>query len=607
MMRQGMTTMRRAILIIVGLALFCFFTNASLGQQPLDTKSSDQLSGSITGRVVTQAGDPLNGGDASVSLVGGVSGHSAAVDESGNFKVDGLQPGLYRVFVYIPGYISEPANFGNDLPRYYHVGDSVTLTMIKGGVITGTVTTATNEPVITANVRAFRVRDGSGKALSTIVSMRERLTDDRGVYRIYGLPPGSYILSAGGPPRFAGGILLSAYDIDVPTYATSSTRETALEVSVRSGEEITADIQYRGEPGHSISGTLAGLAQLPGQSPIGGTVSLTDIRDRSTIMNAAVSPYNNYGFAFYGVPDGDYELLGSQRLPGGDTLRSEALRVKIRGADVTGTKLAVAPLAVIAGRLVFENDPKTGCAKRRATAAQETIVFARRFEPSTKSAATTSSKTPQPPVAPLLFENYLAESVPDVSGNFYLRNLEAGSYRIDPRVPAPGWYLRSIAVGPRQTTTRSSTSNVARDGIMVKSGEQLSGLTVTITEGAASVRGKVSVSEGQSLPSSLRVYLLPAEREDSENVLRFFETRAETDGSFALGNIAPGRYWLISQVTDESDPKKVKLVRQDSVFRAQLLKEAQTVRNEVSLQPCQRMTDYDLRFSPASVEIKPIP
>src|SRR5207253_270877 len=151
-----------------------------------------------------------------------------------------------------------------------------TVTLIKGGVITGTVTTAQNGPAVAVSVRAFRVRDQDGKSLTTTNQFGERLTDDRGIYRIYGLPPGSYVVAAGGPQRF--GVAPSAYENDTPTYAPASTRDTASEIIVRSGEEATVDIQYRGEPGHSISGVLAGLAQSQTQVSIGGSVSLIDVR-----------------------------------------------------------------------------------------------------------------------------------------------------------------------------------------------------------------------------------------------------------------------------------------------------------------------------------------
>ncbi len=596
MILRGKPTFWRVMYRVIGVALL--FVSTSRAQQPAPADSKlPERPGTITGRVINSAGEPLSGATAYVVPIGvNSASQSAVVDTSGNFKVEGLDAGLYRVGASLPGYIyipaPQPAASGSS---YYHSGDSVTLTMIKGAVITGTVT-STNGPVIATSVRALRVRDDDGKALPSPLQMRERLTDDRGVYRLYGLPPGAYMIAAGGSLRF-GAVAPSQYDNDTPTYFPSATRDTASEIIVRNGEEVTADIQYRGEPGHSISGAVAGFAQSQNQVSISSSIGLTDVRDRLSIMSVATSSYSNYAFAFYGVPDGEYELSASQFLPSRDSLRSEARRVKVRGTDVTGINLVLRPPASIEGRLIFENDPKAGCAKRRETAAQETLISARRYEPEMKP-ATTASKAPPVPEVPLLFTNYVADSVADAKGTFSLRNLPTGSYRIDPRAPASGWYVRSIAIGPAQAAAaRNSNLAVARDGITLKSGERVAGLTVTITEGAGALRGHISVAEDQRLPVGLRVYLIPAEPDNAENVLRFFDAAAESDGSFAIGNVAPGRYWIIARAADNGEPAKVKPIRQDSALRAKVLREAGAAKKEISFQPCERAADYDLPYS----------
>ena len=598
-MRIGVLEIRRTMVGVI--ALLLLLASASRAQQPVagDTKLPERPNGTMTGRVMNSAGEPLVGAIAYVGPVGGNgASQSAAVDSNGYFKVDGLESGVYRVSVSMPGYFTMPPPTPEQ--GYYHPGDSVTVTMIKGAVISGTVT-GPNGPAVATGVRALRVRDDEGKALSSLYVVRERLTDDRGAYRIYGLPAGAYLIAAGGPPRFSfGGISPGAYDSDTPTYFPSSTRDTASEIIVRSGEEATADIQYRGEPGHSISGNVTGAVQPQTQVSVGSSITLIDVRDRSTVMNTSTSSFNNYTFGLYGVPDGEYELYASQSLPlSRDFLRSSARRVTVRGADVTGLNLVLAPLASIEGQLVLENDPKAGCAKRRETAARETIIFARRYEPETKPAGNATAKTPPLPEVPLSLTNSVAESVPDAKRTFSMRNLESGLYRIDLRAPAGGWYIRSIAIGPAQTA-RNSSLTVARDGITLKPGEHLSGLTVTITEGAARLRGHVTAAEGQHVPVGLRIYLVPAERESAENVLRFFEAPADAETGFAIDNIAPGRYWMIARLADDGDPAKVKPIRQESTLRLRVLREAEVLKKEISFKPCEQSTDYELPWTAAA-------
>jgi hypothetical protein len=93
------------------------------------------------------------------------------------------------------------------------------------------------------------------------------------------------------------------------------------------------------------------------------------------------------------------------------------------------------------------------------------------------------------------------------------------------------------------------------------------------------------------------VYLVPAEREAAENILRFFDVSAESDASFAIGNIAPGRYWIIARPADDGDPAKVKPMKQDSALRARVFREAGAAKKEISLKPCERAADYDLPYS----------
>src|SRR5262249_33668705 len=147
-------------------------------------------------------------------------------------------------------------------------------------------------------VRATMVRDTRGEIPRTSFST-EQSTDDRGVYRIYGLRPGTYIVSAGGPgfsPAF------NPYDTDAATFAPSSTRDNAAEVVVRSGEDSTIDIRYRGEPGRTISGTI----KLNGTN--GGTISLS-AAGSSVLVGNTFQPPGSRGFAFTGIGDGDYDLI----------------------------------------------------------------------------------------------------------------------------------------------------------------------------------------------------------------------------------------------------------------------------------------------------------
>ena len=580
----------RAPLVYLVVAMAVALT-PSVRAQTVAGEPSNKPAGAITGRVISSAGEPLAG--ASVSAFGvGTSARPAGTtaDARGNFKLDGLAPGVYSLIAGMPGYVNPQLPSLNQAATYYHPGDSATLTLMKGAVITGTVT-GPDGPLVAVGVFAMRVRDTEGKKLVASQGAYERHTDDRGVFRFYGLIPGSYLVYAARPRT--GIIMPSAYDDNIPIFYPSSTRDTAAEILVRDGDEVTADLRYRAESGHAISGRINKVIEAGGptfRNQI--NISIIDAHDRTLIAGFALDVPD---FAFYGLPDGDYELTAGQYVQTTrDQLRSPPLRVTVRGADVTGLSLSLAPLASIDGRLVIESDPKFQCGKRRESAAQETMIWARRYEPQTRS----SDANAGDPVS-LSATNFATYAVSDAKGSFSWKNLLNGSYRIDPVAPANGWYVQSISKGPADTpATKAASYTIARDGISVRNGEHLTGLVVTITEGAAQVRGRVAVSEGQTLPPRPAVYLVPAEPNGSENVLRFYEARTDNDAAFILNNVAPGSYWIVARPFEESAPlARAKSISRDPVLRARVLQEAESQKKTLTLKPCEELKDFDLKYA----------
>jgi hypothetical protein len=132
----------------------------------------------------------------------------------------------------------------------------------------------------------------------------------------------------------------------------------------------------------------------------------------------------------------------------------------------------------------------------------------------------------------------------------------------------------------------------------LKAGEKVSGVTVTIAEGAAGVSGKVApakapAGDGSRLPARLRVHMVPAEAAAANDVLRYAEAFARSDGSFSLNNIAPGKYWLLARAIPDDEPSDAQPlpVALDAIERAKLRKEAEALKIEIELKPCQRVVD----------------
>ena len=573
---------------LISLAVVCGLASTVRAQ----AGESNATSGVISGRVSSVSGDLPNSTIVYLSPSGATGPpRSTLVNSDGTFKIDDLEIGVYRVWASAPGFVADTP-IGIDARGFVHTGETTSLRLKKGGVITGTVLNANNTPVPAVNIRAFRVRDESGKPIDAMISsVTERFTDDRGIYRLYGLSPGTYIVAAGGASRFYSGFGTTGFDQDAPTYAPSSTRDTAMEIAVRSGEEASADIQYRGDSGHAISGMVVGMPPPAGAFAFGSaTITITDVKSKTIVMTATASISNDYAFAAYGVPDGEYELVAQSFSPTRETRASDPKRIKVQGADVTGVNLNVTSLPAINGRVVLDNAFTADCVKYRESALQETIVVARRDKHPAKSAEVTNNSNEQ---VAMIFADQIADAVADPKGEFTLRNLHAGTYRVSVSLPSSAWYVKSFT---RTLNPRTTDSRIISEGVTLTN-QTVSGLNIVLSEGAATIRGAVVTADGKPLKDRQLIYLVPGEKESSPNLLRYFETRSEPDGRFELRSIPPGDYLAVTDSMEENRPPGI-LVRQDANLRNKVVRDAQKLNRSITLKPCERVENFELSNQP---------
>ena len=571
----------------------------SLGQTRGGQDSgSQQITGTIKGRLVASDGQPLtNANVMAQSLTGTPSTKPTRADAEGRFAFDDLTPGSYILIATAPGYIDQSMALGapGEWPRHL-IGSNVKINMIRGGVITGLVTNAKGEPLVGVPVRATLQNVTASSMLGFISGGGMSETDDRGTYRIYGLMPGQYIVNAGGSGRF-GQFAATGFDNDVPTYYPSSTRDTAVPVSVRSGDETTGiDIKYKGTEGHSISGLVVG--NVPANaSPGAVTIMLAHAGTTSVLSLGLAGPAEQRrAFSFNGVADGEYDLFANYLVDPKDNALIGTKRITVRGGDVTGIELRLAALSSMAGTITLDPiKPEDKCDKRGSQVI-ETILKLPHDDP--KKAAD------QPLVA-----MYSGLGQLNDKGEFVMRNLQAARYRMDIKLPSESWYVRAInlpaaaarsqqpATGtPAQPVAASSTLNIWQGTVMIKPGESLSGVSIIVGQDAAGLRGRAAPG-GTTIREGTRVYLVPVEREQANNVLRYSETFVKSDGTFALGNLAPGRYFILVRVEPPTDPDtSPRPIAWDTAARAKLRREAEAANTIVELKPCQQMVDYELKI-----------
>jgi hypothetical protein len=562
--------------------------SAAEGSRQSTTQESKQAgNGLINGRIISNTGEILAYIEVTISRVkkdGQQDKYTTGTDSTGRFQFKGIPQATYSMAVRAPGFVRI---FNPVESSFCRAGDFITITMAKGGVIAGTVKSPSGEPLIHVPVRALRTSNLEGKVRAMGVRPRERLTDDKGEYRLYGLEPGIYVVSAGGGGQPA--VNFNKYQENAPTYYPSSTVDTATELRVDSGQEITGiDIHYRDFNGQTLSGTISGSSGSFSYP----NISVTLIQAKNGSVAAVTSAQANTGFAFYGVPDGEYMLIAQtySSVIEKDAAISQSLQIKVKGSDITGLKLLMKPLSSVSGRLFLETPTTPNfkqCETEKITTLKDVLILLQREK----------ARDDEPKSWDLL----KSIGVADEEGNFRLVRLIAGQYQLQAYLPNDKWFIQSISQpADKKKDTKSSAMNVAADlsitGISLQSGERVDNLSFIFSEGAAAFQGRLLAQEPKAKLDNLLVYLLPDDKALANNALRFYHSFLQEKGEFSFSNLAPGKYWVVAKRLNDDEMNDPALYR-TKAGRASLLKEAEAFKLNIDLQPCQRIMNHTLRFT----------
>lgn len=538
----------------------------------------------IRGQVVDDQGKPIPGMIINLNSMDADNPNSQRVstDVDGRFETRDLAAGSYFLFVQeTKGFVRDSVADGDDRSQtVFRVGDDVTIRMRRGGVVTGTVVDANGAPVVLSIVRFYRVRDRDGRRLRDGVDIDSWIpfvfTDDRGVYRAYGLSPGGYLVSAGGYMKYSNA---AAHLVDeVPTFYPSSTRDAATVVTVGFGDEIQGiDIRHRRVRGHFIRGTVEGVPTSRGQ--VYQEVYVTRAEDGGVVASDdAFDERSDSAFEVGGVPDGEYDVTARAYF-GGETLESQPRRVSLRGADVANVKLTLERQASVAGTVTLEprvDTPAEPCPKKESRTLAEVLVAA--YAESSASATVGDAGH---------------SSATAADGSFKVGSMRPGRYRIRADLPSDDWFVKSVGL------KSASPKALDRDSIVVARGQNVSDVVVAIARGAAALSGKVvPAKDGDVVRSDLSIFLVPADPAEAENALRYWEVPVASDGAFSLSHVAPGVYRALVRVrtTDNADDAN-RQVAWTKEGRAKLRKEAEATGETIELAACERVVGRMVRYT----------
>lgn len=337
---------RRAIaciLIVAGIAV-CGHAQSTSSKEPTAT---------ISGKV-TFHGEGVRGAIVTLRSSDGTSfrkltNFRGVTDAKGEYRIVNVPAGNYFVEPVAKEFVVDGGLTGE---RTLTVNDGQTMenfdfSVIRGGVITGRVIDLDGRPVIEEEVYLYSQRNPQHAS-----PLPAAITDDRGVYRIFGLRPGHYTVAAGrddaGPTssRPRGALFRRTYHPGIidPAQATV--------IDVSDGSEATnVDIVLSGTlTPYTASGRVVNGAT--GQ-PI-SNVEFSVIRFFSpTYTSTSRGPVTNSQgeFKLENLVPGQYAI--SVKPDGGDW-RSDELRFAITDHDVTGLIVRTVRGGSVSGVIVLE-------------------------------------------------------------------------------------------------------------------------------------------------------------------------------------------------------------------------------------------------------------
>lgn len=342
--------------------------------QPRDPRAARvQGTGSISGRVTAaDTGVPIR--RAVVTLP--AQRRSVHTDHEGRYTFTELPPGQYSIFVtvgphradYQPASYGVPAGMSGVVLRARPVEladgqrlENVDIALQPSGAITGAVLDVDGRPLSRVGVSVMMLRPG--------FEPQQRggaQTDDRGMYRIFGLAAGDYVVRA--IPQ-SGGMSMEVEGDPTgfaPTYAPGTPDiGSATRIRLARGAEATADIRLLETRVFSIRGVLLNSR---GEASSTSSVMLARVGDvGGSMMGTGVNQTGE--FTFRGVPAGSYEIIGRhapQRRPGvmisGPDPDQEfaSVTVEVGNADVDNLLIATRPGATVTGQIAFEGPAPAG-------------------------------------------------------------------------------------------------------------------------------------------------------------------------------------------------------------------------------------------------------
>jgi carboxypeptidase family protein len=504
----------RNIVAIVMVLAACS-AKPALAQQPAQPATG---TGVIRGRIVAaDTGKPLRRARIALqSLDAPGPPRTANTNADGRYELTMLPAGRYGVRATRSGYLE--LRYGQRRPleaaKTITLADGqaverVDFALPRTGLISGRITDEVGDPVAAATVFAMRTEYWQGRR-QLVTSGPPSRTDDTGRYRVLGLSPGTYVVRTLTRETWT---VTRAGRKDVMTFLTTyfpgtpDVRE-AQHVTVGLAQQVSG-VDFALTPGRTV--TLSGTAFDSHGRAVPNVILGMDVGgpNGGIVGTAGIPTVNGDGtFTIREVPPGDYKLKAA----GSDEVTN--LPIVVGAADIENVALVTSAGWTAAGTVATESGTPPNLRRPQVNVTVAPVI------------AGAAMGLPGEPRQRTVLNDDWTFSVTAIVGPVRLR------------VTVPdGWMVKSILHNGR---------DVADAALEMKSGEQLSGIQVTVTDRVTTVAGQFADDKGVPITDGTVVIFSSEAEKWFDNSRSVRTARPDLRGQYQIRGLPPGDYLAVA-------------------------------------------------------------